>query len=93
MQAGKVMGSVVATVKNEALVGVKLLLVQLFENNKPGKIIVAGDAIKVAGTGEFVYLVSSREAAIAFGKGLIPIDAGIVGIIDKANLNSIINCE
>lgn len=86
MQIGKVIGKVVATVKNEQLQGLKLLLVQIYEKNKPGKVIVAADVVKVAGLGDLVYLVSSREAAIALGPGLTPIDAGIVGIVDNSNL-------
>ena len=83
MNSGKVIGSLVATVKDKALVGVKLLLIQVYENGCPGKIIVAADATRVSGTGDYVYFIGSREAGMALGKGLIPVDAGIVGIIDE----------
>lgn len=83
MIAGRVIGAVVATSKAEALKGVKLLAVQTAGKGKAVELVVAGDAIGVAGAGDDVYLVSGREAGIAFGKGRIPMDAGIVGIIDK----------
>ena len=51
MYTGKVVGSVVATVKDERLRGIKLLLVQTVENGKPGKTIVAGDQTGQAGSG------------------------------------------
>lgn len=86
MYTGKVIGSVVATIKDEALVGIKLLVVQVYENGIPGKQIVAADATRVAGHGDFVYLIGSREAGLALGKGLMPVDAGIVGFIDEYNV-------
>jgi len=86
MYVGKVIGSVVATVKYEALKGIKLLLVQVYEDNKPGKVIIAADAIRVSGNGDMVYLVRGREAAIATGSGLLPVDASIVGIVDSYNI-------
>jgi ethanolamine utilization protein EutN len=87
MYTGKVIGSLVSTKKYEALKGIKLLVVQVYENQKPGKVIIAADATRVAGHGDYVYLIGSREAAMAFGKGLTPVDAGIVGIIDQYNVN------
>jgi ethanolamine utilization protein EutN len=83
MISGKIVGNVVATIKNDELKGLKLFVVQTHENNKPGKLIVAADVIKVSGLGNYVYLVGSRDAGIALGGGQIPIDAGIVGIIDN----------
>jgi len=89
MYVGKVVGSLVSTIKNEGLKGIKLLAVQVYENGNPGKIIIAADAVRVSGIGDFVYLAGSREAAIAFGEGLVPVDAGIVGVIDSYN----VQCE
>ena len=88
MITGKVIGKVVSTIKNEALHGLKLLMVQIYEDGKPGKLIVAADVVKVSGMGDMVFLVSSKEAAIALGGGMIPIDAGIVGIVDSYNRNA-----
>ena len=87
MISGKVIGSLVATVKDKSLEGVKLLAVRLIENGVPGRIIIAADAVKVAGIGDHVYMVTGREAAIAFDNGMMAVDAGITGIIDSEGDN------
>ncbi len=87
MYTGKVVGSVVSTVKDEGLRGIKLLLVQTIENGKPGKTIVAADQTAQAGDGDFVYLIGSKEAALIFRRGMVPADAAIVGFIDEYNEN------
>ena len=81
------MGSVVSTVKDEALTGIKLLLVQMIEDGVPGKVIVAADQTRQAGRDDFVYLIGSKEAALIFRKGMVPADAAIVGFIDEYNEN------
>jgi len=82
MKPAKVIGRVVATRKYETLKGVKLLLIQpmTWERKPNGDPIVAADAVG-AGASEFIFYVSSREAAVAFPK-VPPVDAAIVGIID-----------
>jgi microcompartment protein CcmK/EutM len=84
---GKVVGSVVSTQKDEGLLGIKLLVVQMIENGKPTKLIVAADQTRQAGPGDFVYLIGSKEASLIFRKGLVPADATIVGFIDEYNEN------
>lgn len=83
MYLGKVIGTVVAERKMRDLEGKKLLLVQpLDEDRKPmGEKEVAVDTVQ-AGPGDFVYLVGSREAALALDPSFVPVDAAIVGIID-----------
>lgn len=91
MTIGKVVGSVVATPKHEALSGVKLLLVRKYVAGKPsGSPVVAADAVSTAGPGNFVYMVDSSEAAASLRRGLIPVDLAVVGIIDRYNS---IRCE
>jgi len=87
MYTGRVVGSVVSTVKDEGLTGIKLLLVQTIENGKPGKTIVAADQTRQAGRDDLVYLIGSKEAGLIFRKGLTPADAAIVGFIDEYNEN------
>ncbi len=87
MYTGRVVGSVVSTVKDEGLSGIKLLLVQTIENGKPGKTIVAADQTRQAGNDDFVYLIASKEASLIFRKGMVPADAAIVGFIDEYNEN------
>jgi ethanolamine utilization protein EutN len=83
MYLGQVIGTVVAERKTEGLEGKKLLLVQpLDEDKKPhGDKEVAVDTVQ-AGEGDFVYLVGSREAALACDPTFVPVDSAIVGIVD-----------
>jgi len=83
MQVGKVVGTVVLTLKNETLNGVTLLLVQpLSTSREPvGRIIVAADSVG-AGPGEEVFFVRGKEASFPFYPTEVPADAGIVGIVD-----------
>ena len=87
MYTGKVIGTAVCTQKVEALVGKKLLIVQVLENGNPTKKIVALDGVGVAGEGDMVYLCGGREAALPFGKmSETPTDATIVGIVDTVHI-------
>ncbi len=86
MFTGRVEGTVVSTVKDSALVGVKLLLVRLIENGKPTRLVVAGDATRQAGMNDFVTLIGSKEAALMFRGVLPPCDVAITGFIDDYNL-------
>ena len=87
MYTGKVIGSVVSTIKDEGLKGVKLLVVQVIENGEPTRVIIAGDATRPAGTGDFVYLIGSKEASLIFREKdvKVPCDAAIGGFIDDFN--------
>ena len=82
MYTGKVVGTVVATVKVPNLEGVPLLIVRLIENGEPKNIIVAADSTRQAGRGDFVYLIGSKEAAKMFRTFSPAADAAIVGFID-----------
>jgi len=84
MQIGRVVGTVVLTIKNDTLDGVKLLLVQpLSSSREPiGRVIVAADSIG-AGAGEDVFFVRGKEASFPFYPTEVPADAGIVGIVDR----------
>ncbi len=83
MYLGRVTGTVVAERKAAGLGGAKLLLVQpLTERLEPaGDVHVAVDRV-LAGLGDLVYLVGSREAALACDPWFVPVDAAIVGIVD-----------
>lgn len=85
MQLAEVVGTVVATVKYEGLEGVKFLIVQpLNRDLKPeGRPVVAADAVAMAGPGELVYVVASREAALACPEPFVPVDHAVVGIVDE----------
>ena len=82
MYTGIVVGTVVATVKEESLEGVPLLVVQKLENGRKTSKFIAADQTRQAGPGDFVYLIGSKEASTIFRKKYIPVDASIVGFID-----------
>ncbi len=84
MQLGRVIGTVVATVKYEGLEGIKLLIVQPLDRHQEpeGRPVVAADAVHMAGPEELVYFVGSREAAQALPETFVPVDHAIVGIVD-----------
>lgn len=84
MQLGRVIGTVVATVKSEGLEGVPFLIVQpLDREQRPvGSPLVAADALHTAGPGQLVYFVAAREAAVALDPWFVPVDHAIVGLVD-----------
>jgi ethanolamine utilization protein EutN len=83
MQLARVIGDVVATRKDENLVGTKLLVVQPIaaDGQDSGKTLVALDSVG-AGVGEHVFFVRGREASFPFLPVEAPTDATIVGIVD-----------
>jgi ethanolamine utilization protein EutN len=85
MQIGRVVSRVVSSHKNRKLEGATLLLVQpLTLDEKPqGIAVLAIDSVG-AGIGEKVLLViEGRSAGDALGQKAAPVDAVIVGIIDR----------
>lgn len=84
MQLARVVGHVVATRKDENLVGITLLVVQPLapEREPAGRPLVAVDAVG-AGVGEIVFFVRGKEASFPFSPAEPPVDAGIVGIVDR----------
>ncbi len=84
MQLARVIGTVVATIRYEGLEGVKLLIIQPLDKKlQPrGEPVVAADGVHMAGPGEIVYYVSSREASLALPETFVPVDDAIVGIVD-----------
>jgi ethanolamine utilization protein EutN len=84
MQLARVIGTVVATIKNDSLSGRKLLIVQTLNANlEPnGKPMVAIDSVG-AGVGELVFWCRGKEASFPFKREDTPTDCTIVGIIDS----------
>jgi len=84
MQLARVIGTVVATVKNETLEGRKFLIVQTLDADlKPkGSPQVALDAVG-AGEGELVFWCRGKEASFPFKRDSTPTDCTIVGIVDS----------
>ena len=88
MKLGMVRGSVVASVKDPGMTGMKLLIVQPLTEHRiaSGSCVVAADAVHQAGEGDVVYFVSSREAAEALQPRFVPVDHAIVGIVDDVEV-------
>ena len=88
MRLARVVGTVVATRKARKLEGAKLLLTQPVDRSgQPvGVSQLAVDAVG-AGVGELVLLVlEGRAAGAALGRRAAPVDAAIVGIVDRTGL-------
>lgn len=85
MNLARVVGNIWATRKDPSLEESKILIIQPLDKNYAdvGERIAAVDTVGAGpGTGEIVFFVSSKEAAIPMPNPLTPIDAAIVGIID-----------
>jgi ethanolamine utilization protein EutN len=89
MHLGRVIGTVVSTKKDETLQGVKLLVVQpLDETLYPaGESLVAADTV-MAGPNDLIYFVIGKEAAYAVTLELSPLDATIVGLVDRVTTDT-----
>ena len=87
MILAKVVGTVVATRKDERLVGCKLLLAQPVDpGGKPhGLPLVVVDTV-AAGSGETVLVVSGSSARMAAHLKDTPVDAAIIGIVDSISV-------
>lgn len=88
MHLGRVIGTVVATTKCDGLEGVRFLVVQPLDRRQQarGSPMVAADAVAMAGPGELVYFVASREAAEALPERFVPVDHAIVGLVTEVTL-------
>jgi ethanolamine utilization protein EutN len=88
MYIGRIIGTVVATRKDENLVGSKLMITQpLNVKLKPiGEPLIAVDTVG-AGIGELIIYTKGTAARIAAKKMDSPIDISIVGIIDEIDVH------
>lgn len=89
MLLGRIIGNVVCTMKDPALRGQKLLIVQPLDRKgrDKGHPVIALDAVG-AGAGETIYWCRGREASFPFLPAEPPTEATIVGIVDSVNLPS-----
>ncbi|MEK7670485.1 MAG: EutN/CcmL family microcompartment protein [Bacteroidota bacterium] len=82
-----IIGTIWATRKDENLKSFKLQLIQPLnaKREKVGAPLIAVDTVG-AGPGETVYYVTAREAVIPLPVEMAPVDASIVGIVDRIDL-------
>ena len=87
MLLGKVVGSVISTIKNEELIGMKLLVVEMVNERLEGsgKTEVVVDPIG-AGNGEIVLYCTGGSARYIWG-GQSPSDVCIVGVVESVEVN------
>jgi ethanolamine utilization protein EutN len=87
MLLGRVVGTVVATRKDERLVGAKLLLVRMVDPQGKDEAahLVAVDTVD-AGFTDRVLIVTGSSARMAAGLKDTPVDAAIVGVIDTVEV-------
>lgn len=84
MELARVVGSIVASVKEPRLTGTKLLLVEAAgtDGGSPGGPPYVAVDLVGAGEGEVVVVVRGSPAARAIDLEGVPVDAAIVGIVD-----------
>ena len=87
MLLGRIIGNVVCTMKDPALIGQKLLIVQPLDRKgrDKGRPVVALDAVG-AGAGETIYWCRGKEASFPFLPANLPTEATIIGIVDSVNI-------
>jgi ethanolamine utilization protein EutN len=87
MYLGEVIGTVVCERKYEGLEGRRLLIVQPVDHRRrpTGIPEVAVDTVS-ARRSDLVYLVGSREAALALDPWFVPVDSAVVGIVDSVDV-------
>lgn len=87
MLLARIIGTVVATQKDERLVASKLLVAQPLDarGKARGGQLVAVDTVD-AGLGETVLIVSGSSARMAGELQETPVDAAVVGIVDTVEL-------
>lgn len=90
MKYGKVIGSYISSLQSDGLTQGKLLLVQPleFDNSSAGAPFIAVDSVG-SGAGEYIIWVGGMEATFPFEDRMIPVDACIIGIVDKVSLHAL----
>jgi len=84
MQLARVVGSVVATRKEESMQGLKLLLVRPLdeEGRESGNAIVSADAVG-AGPDEIVLIAAGSSARQTLVTDKRPVDSVVMAIVDS----------
>lgn len=88
MYLGRVVGTVVSTTKNEALIGFKLLVIKKLDEylveTKDSEVVV--DSVG-AGVGEVVLVSKGSSARYVIEREKAPIDSAVVAIVDSVEVN------
>jgi len=88
MQIARVVGTVVSTQKNRKFEAAKLMLVQPLnlDDTPRGATLLAIDGVGAGVSEKVLIVLEGRAAGEALGKKAAPVDAAIIGIIDRIDL-------
>ena len=88
MLLGRVIGTVVPALAVGELDGTPLLWIQSLdrEGRPDGDPLVCADGTRMAGPGQVIYWVASREAALTLDPSFVPVDDAVVGLVDEVRL-------
>ena len=88
MQIARVVGTVVATQKHAKFEGAKLLLVQPvgLDDTPRGTALLAVDSVGAGVHEKVLVVIEGRAAGEALGRKIAPVDAAIVGIVDRVDI-------
>ena len=89
MTLARVVGTVVATHKHRKFEGAKLLLVQplTLDDAPRGPALLAVDSVGAGVHEKVLVVIEGRAAAEAVGRKGTPVDAAIVGMVDRVDLD------
>ena len=88
MLLGRVIGTVVPSLLVDELHSTPLLWVQPLDSDggDDGEPLVCADGTRMAGPGQIIYWVASREAALTLEPSFVPVDDAIVGLVDQVRI-------
>ena len=88
MQIGRVIGTVVSTQKHRKFEGAKLLLVQPVnvDGTPRGTALLAVDGVGAGVQENVLNVLEGRAAGEALGRKAAPVDAAVVGIVDRVDV-------
>jgi microcompartment protein CcmK/EutM len=94
MLLGKVVGTLVASRKDEKLEGFKFLVVRRLnvENEEAGDYVVAADAVQ-AGIGDVVMYATGSSARQTILTDKRPCDAVIMAVVDTWEVNGVVKYQ
>jgi ethanolamine utilization protein EutN len=90
MQIARVVGTVVSTQKHRTFEGAKLMLVQplTLDDQPRGTTLLAVDAVGAGVHEKVLIVIEGRAAGEALGRKAAPVDAAIIGIVDRVDLEA-----
>jgi len=94
MFLGKVVGTVWSTKKTPDLEGIRFLVVHPYdlEKDPTRNIVIVADRLG-AGSGEMVICAFGKAARTAMGNQEMAIEAAVVGIVDRVDINETFSDE